>query len=144
MELTDSQWSVLEPFFAGKEPGGRGRPRRQPRPVVEGVLWVCRSGAPWKDLPGRYPPYQTCHRYFQRWNSEGVWDRVLRALADHLFEKGEIDIRECFIDGTFSSAKKGAIVLERLGVARAPRSWRSQTLMVFLSPYGPDRPTTTR
>ncbi|NIW35711.1 MAG: transposase, partial [Gemmatimonadetes bacterium] len=49
---------------------GRGRPRRDRREVVNGILWILRTGAQWADLPERYPPYQTCHRYFQQWCRE--------------------------------------------------------------------------
>jgi transposase len=68
--------------------------------------------------PG-YPPYQTCHRRFQRWNEEGVLDEILRALAEDLKEQGGLDLSECFIDGTFVSAKKGANLWERPNGARA-------------------------
>ena len=137
MDLTKSQWDQIRKFFPQPEKPKRGRPRQDPRQVINGILWVCRTGAPWKDLPNRYPPYQTCHRYFQTWNEEGLWDRILYELAQHLKEIGEIDITECFIDGTFSSAKKGGIISAKLSGVRAARSWQSQTLLVFLSPYGP-------
>lgn len=138
MDIKDSQWSAIESFFEEKTEGTRGRPRKPARDVLNGILWVCRTGAPWADMPRRYPPYQTCHRYFQDWNKSGVWDQILWVLADHLRYEGKIDITECFIDGSFSSAKKGAIVLAKLSAEKAPRSWRSQTLLVFLSPYGPE------
>ena len=68
MDLTDVQWAVLEPTFRPRRrPDGRGRPWTDPRAVMNGVLWVLRTGAPWHDLPSRYPPYQTCHRRFQLW-----------------------------------------------------------------------------
>ncbi len=140
MDLTDSQWAFIEDCFPVKEPGTRGRPPQPTCKVLNGVLWVCRIGAPWMDMPARYPPYQTCHRRFQQWNRSGVWDKVLKRLAEHLHQEGKIDLSECFIDGTFSRAKKGAIVSEKLSVARAPRSWPYQTLLVFLSPYGPQPP----
>jgi transposase len=59
MDLTDVQWAVLEPTFRPRRrPDGRGRPWTDPRAVMNGVLWVLRTGAPWHDLPSRYPPYQ--------------------------------------------------------------------------------------
>lgn len=61
-------------------------------------------------------------------------------LAQDLRDRGKIDITECFLDGTFASAKKGGVILDRLSEVKAPRSWPSQTLMVFLSPYGPSAP----
>ena len=84
MDLTDEQWEILEPLIPDlpRRADGKGRPWRDPRDVLDGILWVLRTGAPWRDLPERYPPYQTCHRRFQRWNEQGVLDRVLRALAE--------------------------------------------------------------
>ena len=67
MDLTDAQWAVLDPRFRPRRrTDGRGRPWRDARAVVNGVLWILRTGAPWHDLPNRYPPYQTCHRRFQQ------------------------------------------------------------------------------
>jgi len=78
--------------------------------VLDGILWILRTGAPWRDLPERYPPYQTCHRRFQRWAEEGVLAGVLRALAEDLKERGGLDLPECFIAGAFVGAKKGGSV----------------------------------
>jgi transposase len=133
MDLTDVQWERLAPIFE-KPYAGTGRPRQDARLVLNGVLWVLRTGAPWKDMPRRYPPYQTCHRHFQEWTDEGIFENALQTLAEDLLERGEIDVRECFIDGSFAPSKKGAQVLEKLSGARAPRSWQLQTLLVFQSP----------
>jgi transposase len=137
MALTNAQWEVLESLIPDpvRRADGRGRPWRDPRSVLNGILWVLRTGAPWRDLPERYPPYQTCHRRFQRWNEEGVLDAILRALAKDLKEQGRLDLSECFIDGTFVSAKKGADRWERPNGARVRSSWRYQTLLVFLWAY---------
>lgn len=66
MDLTDEQWEILEPLIPHppRRSDGKGRPRRDPRDVLNGILWILRTGAPWRDLPERYPPYQTCHRRF--------------------------------------------------------------------------------
>ncbi len=98
------------------------------------MLWILRTGAQWGDLPGRYPPYQTCHRRYQQWVDEGVMERMLRALAEDLRDRGKLDLTEGFIDGTHAGAKKGGLALEKLVAGRPPRSWQSQTAMVFLSP----------
>ena len=90
------------------------------------MLWILRTGAPWKDLPPRYPPYQTCHRRFQQWVQSGVFRRIAQELAEDLSERGGIDIREAFIDGTFVPAKKGILLSARQSAAKAPRSWPSQ------------------
>jgi transposase len=134
-ELTDEQWSLIEPLF--DQPPvirGRGRPRRDERDVMNGVLWILRSGARWSDLPARFPPYQTCHRRFQQWVKDGTLRRVLETLAEDLRTRGELDLSECFIDGTFITAKKGAAKSERPSGARVRSSWQWQTALVFLSP----------
>jgi hypothetical protein len=61
----------------------------------------------WADPPERYPPYQTCHRRYQRWAREGRFERILQALAMDLKKRGKLDLSECFIDGTFIVANKG-------------------------------------
>ena len=65
-------------------------------------------GARWQDLPDRFPPYQTCHRCFQQWSRDGTLRHVLEALVEDLRERCEVDLGECFIDGTSVTAKKGA------------------------------------
>ena len=138
MDLTDEQWAVLAPLLPAPRlrRDGRGRPWRDPRDVLNGILWILRTGAPWKDLPDRYPSYQTCHRRFQAWATSGTLDAVLLALARDLEERGGLDLSECFIDGTFAGAKGGAPSSGPLGAGRGPRSWPLQTALVFLSPSG--------
>src|SRR5512136_3445651 len=138
MDLTDEQWAVLEPVFRHppRPPGKAGRPQREPRGVVEAILWVLRTGAPWADLPGRYPPYQTCHRRFQQWVKTGVLEKLLRALAEDLRSRGKLDLTEAYVDGSHAGAKRGVLLLGSLAAARRPRSWQWQTAMAFLSPWG--------
>ena len=102
--------------------------------MLNGILWILRTGAPWKDLPERYPPRSTCHRRFQQWIRLGVFDKILTALAEDLRDRGGIDLSEGFIDGTFAPAKKGALAWARPNAAKAPKSWVLQALKVFLSP----------
>jgi transposase len=137
VDLTDAQWAVLSPLLPKPRlrRDGRGRPWRDPRDVLNGILWVMRTGAPWHDLPTRYPSYQTCHRRFQLWVRSGTMARVFRALARDLEQRGQLDLTECFIDGTFAGAKKGAAGSALPSAGRGPRSWPLQTALVFLSPY---------
>src|SRR5579864_8463923 len=108
MDLTNAQWAFLEPQFRPKRrKDGRGRPWQDTRAVLNGVLWVLRTSAPWHDLPARYPPYQTCHRRFQQWQRSGLFERLLQTLAEDLRDRGKLDLSEAFIDASFSSAKKG-------------------------------------
>lgn len=135
--LTDSQWAVLNPLIPEPSPrkDGRGRPWKDRRAVLDGILWVLRTGAPWADLPERYPPYQTCHRRFQQWVRSGILNGVFEALAADLQGRGRLDVREAFIDGSFASAKKGAQKSGKRSVVKAPRLWLWQIAMVCRSAY---------
>jgi transposase len=108
MDLTNKQWAILEPIFRPRRRlDGRGRPWTAPRAVLNGVLWVLRTGAPWYDLPRRYPPYQTCHRRFQLWQRSGRLEVLLQPLAEDWRDRGKIDLSEAFVDPTFAGKKKG-------------------------------------
>ena len=140
MDLSEEQWQLVRPFIPDPEQlrtsRKGGRPWRDPRDVLNGVLWVLRTGAPWADIPRRYPPYSTCYRRFQRWVREGVLERLLRGLAEDLKRRGKLDLTEAFIDGSHAGAKRGVLWLESLDAAKRPRSWQWQTALVFLSPAG--------
>lgn len=135
MKLTEKQWALVEPLLPKPKsaPGKRGRPACPARLVLEGILWVMRTGAPWADLPGRFPSYQTCHRRFQQWVEDGTMRAVVTALRRDLCERGGVEDVEGFIDGTYVPAKKGGTASENAVQARRPRSWQSQTAMVFHS-----------
>src|SRR5271155_3861431 len=135
MDLTAVQRAVLEPLFRSKRRADvRGRPWQDTRAVLSGVFWVLRTGAPWHDLPSRYPSYQTCHRRFQQWQRSGLLPGLLQKLAEDLRDRGKLDLSESFIDASFSGAKKGALLSALQSAAKAAKSWQSQTAMVFLSP----------
>jgi transposase len=108
-DLTDAQWSSLDVLIP--EPSRRrdlrGRPWKDRRTVLNGILWVLRTGAPWSALPERYPSYQTCHRRFQQWVRSGIMRGVFEALAEDLRIRGRLNVREAFIDGSFAQQKKG-------------------------------------
>jgi transposase len=106
-ELTDKHWELIEDLFPWKPPGAEGgRPPVKPRECLEGILWVLRTGARWKDLPKHFPSKSSCHLWFQKWTEQGIIEEVLRRLLLKLDEQGKIDCSETFGDGTFSSAKK--------------------------------------
>src|SRR5262252_3415949 len=95
MDLTDEQWSIIEPLLPKMRAraGSRGRPPREARAVLNGVLWILRTGAPWKDSPDRYPRYQSCHRRFQKWQKDGRFEVILQVLAEDLVQRGKLDLR---------------------------------------------------
>ena len=77
-ELTEYEWAAIRPFLPNKP---RGVPRVNDRRVLNGIFWVLRSGAPWRDLPETFGPYTTCYNRFVRWERAGVWDQIMDALA---------------------------------------------------------------
>jgi transposase len=129
--VSDAMWEKLEPLLP--ELRSRGRPWRDSREVLEGVLWVLRSGARWKDLPSEYPSPSTCWRRLRRWEEDGTWLRVWRAFLAELDHKGILDWEETFADGSFASAKKGAPQSERPVAERVRSGWWWSTARVFLS-----------
>ena len=134
-DLSDEAWKLLEMHLPGRK-GVWGGIAKDNRLFINAVLWILRTGAPWQDLPDRYGPYQTAHRRFQNWVRSGVMEKLLLALAQHLQDAGGLDLKECFVDGTFVPAKKGGAASGKPSVARGPRSWALQTATVFLSPCG--------
>jgi transposase len=139
--LTDAEWAVVGPLLPAprRRADGRGRPWRDARAVLDGVLWVLQTGAPWHALPAGprgYPPYQTCHRRFQQWVRAGALERVVRALATALERRGALDLTECFTDGSFVRAKKGGPPSPSPRGGRARAGWRSPT-----GTGGPSRPS---
>lgn len=77
-ELSDYEWTAIKPMLPNKP---RGVARVNDRRVLNGIFWVLRSGAPWRDLPENYGPHTTCYNRFVRWRRAGVWDRIMEALA---------------------------------------------------------------
>src|SRR5580698_4873865 len=135
-ELTEEQWVLVEPVLRpARREDHRGRPWHETRAVLNGVLWVLGTGAQWRELPEKYPPFQTCHRRFQQWIRSGKLEEALRLLARRLHEQGKLKLEEAFVDATFASAKKGALPSVPPVAARAPRSSLSPLITVFLSPY---------
>lgn len=138
MQLTDEQWSVIEPVLPvpPRRRDGKGRPRVPARAVLNGILWILWTGAPWKAMPSEYPPYQTCHRRMQEWVRARVFMKLLKALAEDLRDRGKIDLTEAFVDGTHAGAKRGALSSELLAVDPQQRSWQLQTVAVLRSRLG--------
>ena len=75
-ELSDNEWGIIRAMLPTKP---RGIPRVDDRRVLNGIFWVLRSGAPWRDLPPIYGPRTTCYNRFVRWRRAGIWDSILQA-----------------------------------------------------------------
>jgi transposase len=132
-KLTDEQWAKIEPFMPKPKPSRKGgRPFINNRKVFEGILWILRTGAPWSDLPKRYPSASTCWRRLRQWEEQDVWLNAWRAFLAVLDEKGQLDWSEAFVDGSFAPAKKGGSVLARPRRVKARSGWWWSTAKVFL------------
>jgi transposase len=131
--LTDEQWKKIEPLLPVFKRSKKGGPKpKDNRRIFEGILWVLRTGARWKDLPERYPSPSTCWRRLRQWEDEGVWEALWRAFLGQLDAAGKLDWSEAFADGSFAPAKKGASGSARPNAARARSSWWWSTAKVFL------------
>lgn len=140
-QLTDEQWALISDLFPVPAPDPRGgRPRADVRQCLEGILWVLRTGARWKDLPRSFPSYVTCWRRFVEWSGDGVWDKAWSRLVEALDRNGQVDWEEGFADGTFASAKKGAISSARPSGAKGPSSCSWSTARACRWPSTSTRP----
>ena len=104
-DLRDDQWEQIAPLLP--LPKRRGRPRADDRSTLNGILWVLRSGARWRDLPERYGSSSTCHRRLQEGEAQGVWDHLWLHFLRTLDDDGNLDWSQAFLDGSFVPAKKG-------------------------------------
>jgi transposase len=116
-DLTDFEWRVIEPLLPNKP---RGVPRVDDRRVLNGIFWVLRSGAPWRDLPERYGPRTTCYNRFVRWRKAGVWDRLMDAITvAHDGDIQMIDSTSVRVHQQAATAKGGCRSLSRSLPGRA-------------------------
>ncbi len=118
--LTDEEWDLIKDAFP--EPAATGRPRRDPRTIVDAILWILRSGSPWRDLPEEFGPWQTAWGLFDKWNSNGILDTILRRLQAAFVDIGEIDQDLWCIDGTIVRAARCAAGGGKKGIRRNLRT----------------------
>ena len=105
--LTDEQWELIANLFP--PPAKTGRPPTDRRQVVDGILWIMQSGAPWRDLPeDDFGPWETVYGLFNAWNAEGKLDEILRRLQASFLDAGAIDNELWCIDGTIIRAHRCA------------------------------------
>lgn len=113
-ELTDAQWAQIGPLLPAQKPK-TGRPAEDHRRIVNGMLWILRTGAPWADLPARYGSSGTVSSRFYRWRQSGVFGRVLKRLQAKADARGEIDWNLHFVDATIVRAHQHAAGARRSG-----------------------------
>src|SRR3954468_21674676 len=105
-QLADDEWDLIQDLFPA--PAATGRPPRCRRQIVDAILWILRTGAPWRDLPEEYGPWGTAWDLFDKWNGDGTLDQVLSRLRSAHVDAGVIDDQLWCIDGTSVRAARCA------------------------------------
>jgi transposase len=104
--MTDAEWRRLEPRLPRRS--RMGRPPKDHRTIVDALLWLGRTGAPWRDLPERFGPWRTVATRFYRWTRSGLWERLLAELRRVADAAGGIDWEVHLVDGTSVRAHRCA------------------------------------
>jgi transposase len=134
-ELTDKQWEQLQPLLPPQKPK-TGRPATDHRRLLKGILWLLRTGAPWRDLPERYGPWRTVASRFYRWRKAGLWDRLFAAVQHQAAANGHRDWDVHYVDGTIvrahqhaAGANKGLQTPKRSAAAKAASAPKSISVL---------------
>ncbi len=131
--LSDSEWTFFLPFLIETGPK-RGRPPKDHRRVLDGVFWIARTGAPWRDLPAAFGKWGSVYRQFLRWSRAGLWDLLLEALAGSDAAPGAVQMIDSTIVRAHHCAAGGKggfkeTLLAVRAVASRPRSTSERTRM---------------
>jgi transposase len=106
-DLTNEQWARLEPLLPPQKPH-TGRINQPHRRIINGILWILRTGAPWEDLPRRYGKTKTVSSRYYRWRKQGIWDRIFAELQAQADQDGDLDWTIHFVDSTVVRAHQHA------------------------------------
>jgi transposase len=102
-EITDPEWERIKPYIPEEqEARTRGRPSKDSRTMLNGIFWILRSGAAWRDLPERYGPWQTVYKRFVKWSEAGIFEKIFKDLA------ADADMQDISIDSTCIKAHKSS------------------------------------
>ena len=112
-ELTDAQWALIQPLLPPQRPR-KGRPALDHRLIVNPILWLTRTGAPWRDLPERYGSWKTVHSRFRRWDKQGIWAQVFTALITEAQRRGDLDWELHHVDSTIVLAGEKSLTMNGL------------------------------
>ena len=112
-ELTDQEWNRIKDLLPPEKSGKRGRPSKDNRMILNAMVWIARSGAPWRDLPERYGPWETVYSRFRKWINDGIIDNIFRVLGL------DAELDELFMDSSIvqahqhsAGAKKGGLPMK--------------------------------
>mgnify|MGYP001503143022 CR=1 FL=1 len=122
--LTDEQWALVASLIpkAKVRKDRKGRPPKDPRLMLDGIFWILSTGAPWRDLPERFGPWQTVYDHFAKWRAAGVFASIIEALQVKLDDKGLIDWELWCVDGAIVRASRAAAGAEKKVSRCTPRS----------------------
>ncbi len=125
-DLTDQQWRQIEPLLPAQKPR-IGRPSKDHRTIINGILWVLRTGAPWRDLPQGYGPWPTVASRFYRWRKKGLWERLLSDLQQEADAAGELEWEVHYVDGTIVRAHQHAAGAKKGAQTSVSQTWAEPT-----------------
>lgn len=108
-ELTDAEWERLKQYFPERQSSDKGRPRSDPRKILNGIFWIARSGAAWRDLPERYGAWQTVYKRFGQWKNSGLLERIFQDFS------ADADLQDISIDSTYIKAHKASAGAQKRG-----------------------------
>jgi len=118
-DLTSEQWERIQRLLP-KQKTKKGRPAQDHRQLLNGIIWVLRTGAPWRDIPERYGKWTTIYSRFQRWRKSGVWDRMFAELQALLEQESNVDWEVHFIDSTTVRAHQHAAGAKKVALNGRP------------------------
>jgi transposase len=133
-EVSDEQWKAIEPLLPGKA-GDPGRTAQDNRSFVNAVFWIAKTGAPWRDLPDRFGPWNTVYRRFYRWCKRGVWGRLLQALG------GDAELSNLLLDSTMARAHQHAAGAKG---GKSPKHWEDPVAVSARKSTSPSVATASR
>ena len=123
-QLTDEQWALVEPHLP-RSNARTGRPPKDLRLMLDGVFWVLHTGAPWRDLPERFGPWQTVYDHFRNWRKGGVFAAIIEALQLRLDKDGYVDWDLWCVDGAHVRASRAAAGADKKVSSGTPTSRRT-------------------
>jgi transposase len=138
-EITDEQWMLVEPHIP-RSKARTGRPASDRRLMLNGIFWILGTGAPWRDLPERFGPWQTVYDHFRKWRKSGVFADIIDALQIKLDDKGLIDWELWCVDGAIVRAARAAAGASKKVSGATPTS--RQTTLWAAAEAGLERSST--
>jgi len=136
--LTDEAWELLKPMLPDEEEPRVGRPWTSHRQVIGGILWILRTGSPWRDLPTELGPWITIYKRFRRWQLDGTWKKIKESLQITLNEKGLLDDDLWCVDSTINRGTRAAG-----GAPKKVATRKSPKIMHLATPAAVFRPRCT-